>query len=72
MSDISNEELKENFDYFDNNSDGKLDQEEFSGLMQALGALDPGEDPGFGFRQIDSDRSGTVDFDEFVRWFTAR
>ena len=72
MSDISTEELRENFEYFDSNNDGKLDREEFAALMEALGALEPGEDARLGFREIDSDRSGTVEFDEFSRWFSAR
>ena len=72
MSDLDSEELKENFDYFDRNHDGKLDLGEFAELMDALGASEPGEDPGIGFREIDSDGSGKVDFDEFVRWFSAR
>jgi Ca2+-binding EF-hand superfamily protein len=72
VSDISDEELKENFDYFDSNGDGKLDRKEFASLMEALGAAEPGEDPGLGFSEIDGDRSGKVDFDEFVRWFSAR
>ncbi len=72
MSDISTEELQENFDYFDSNNDGKLDLDEFASLMEALGALEPGEDAVLGFREIDSDRSGTVEFDEFSRWFSAR
>ena len=72
MADISTEELRENFDYFDSNNDGKLDLEEFAGLMEALGALEHGDDAGLGFREIDSDGSGTVEFDEFSRWFSAR
>jgi hypothetical protein len=40
--------------------------------MEALGALEPGDDAGLGFREIDSDGSGTVEFDEFSRWFSAR
>ncbi len=72
MSDLSSEELRENFDHFDSNGDGKLDRGEFGRLMDALGAVEPGEDPGRGFSSIDTDGSGEVEFDEFVRWFSAR
>lgn len=69
---MDNEELRENFDYFDADGDGKLDLGEFSSLMKALDALDPGESAALGFRAIDTDRSGQVEFDEFVRWFSQR
>lgn len=72
MSDLSTEELQENFEYFDSDGDGRLDLAEFSNLMEALGALEPGEKAVIGFREIDSDGNGTVEFDEFARWFSAR
>lgn len=72
MTDISIEELRENFEYFDENGDGKLDLVEFTALMEALGAAETGEDQSFGFRAIDTDGSGDVEFDEFARWFNAR
>ena len=72
MSDIDLEELKENFEYFDSNGDGRLDLAEFSRLLAALDALEPGEDASLGFNEIDSDGSGGVEFDEFARWFNAR
>ena len=37
--------------------------------MEALGAVEPGQDPGRGFSSIDVDGSGKVEFDEFARWF---
>ena len=72
MTDISEEELRENFEHFDTDGDGKLNREEFGRLMEALGAVEPGEDAGRGFSSIDTDGSAGVDFDEFVRWFSAR
>ncbi len=72
MSDLSTEELQENFEYFDGDGDGRLDLSEFSNLMEALGALEPGEKAVIGFREIDTDGNGTVEFDEFARWFNAR
>lgn len=69
---MDNEELRENFDYFDANGDGKLDLKEFTSLMKALDALEPGESAALGFKAIDSDSSGVVEFDEFVHWFAQR
>ncbi len=72
MIELPIEELRENFDHFDADGDGKLDRREFGQLMEALGAVEPGEDAGRGFSSIDTDGSGLVEFDEFVRWFRAR
>jgi calcium-binding protein CML len=69
VSDISDEELQENFEHFDKNGDGKLTRTEFGELMKALGATAPGEDPSRGFSSIDSDDSGGIDLKEFSRWF---
>lgn len=72
MSDIPEQELRENFDHFDTDGDGYIDLAEFSYLMQSLDALEPGESADIGFQAIDTDCSGKVEFDEFVRWFNAR
>jgi len=69
---MDEEELRENFEHFDRNSDGKLDVDEFAALMEALGALEPGESAAIGFGAIDTDGSGLVEFDEFARWFSQR
>jgi Ca2+-binding EF-hand superfamily protein len=72
VSDISIEELRENFDFYDKDGDGKLDREEFAGLMETLGMVEPGENPSRGFSAIDTDSSGQIEFDEFVAWFSDR
>ena len=72
MSDISSEELRQNFDYFDTNNDGKIELAEFASLLNALDATAPGEDPAIGFQAIDTDSSGVVEFDEFEAWFLDR
>ena len=35
MSDISTEELRQNFDHFDTNNDGKIELAEFAKLLEA-------------------------------------
>ena len=72
MSDISTEELRQNSDHFDINGDGKIELSEFASLMEALGAAEPGEDMTIGFRAIDTDSSGVVEFDEFETWLLDR
>ncbi len=69
MSDLSDEELRENFEYFDKNGDGKLNRIEFGELMAALGAVEPGTEPSRGFSSIDINGSGGIDFEEFAGWF---
>jgi calmodulin len=71
MDSISEEELRENFDHFDADGDGKLELSEFIHLLDALDALDTEEQAKIGFREIDSDGSGRVDFEEFSEWFKA-
>jgi len=69
MHEISEEELRENFDHFDSDGDGRLQMAEFVRLLEALDALDSEEDARLGFREIDTDGSGHVEFEEFTRWF---
>ena len=52
--------------------DGRLDVAEFEQLMKALDALEPGESAAIGFKAIDTDGSGLLEFDEFARWFSQR
>ncbi|MDP4651966.1 MAG: EF-hand domain-containing protein [Haliea sp.] len=72
MSEVSEQELRENFDHFDSNGDGKIELAEFVALLEGLDALAVGEDPKIGFQAIDSDGSGVVEFDEFATWFQGR
>ena len=72
MSAIPPEELRQNFDHFDTNNDGKIELAEFARLLEALGAVEPGEDISIGFRAIDTDGSGAVEFNEFEAWFSDR
>lgn len=69
MSDISYEELRDNFEYFDADGDGRLSRKEFGELMSALGATEEGTDSSRGFSSIDVNSSGGIDFEEFAEWF---
>ena len=71
MTEIGLEELRENFDYFDSDGDGRLDASEFAGLMEALGVAEPGQDLLVGFKAIDTDGNGVIEFNEFAAWFNS-
>jgi Ca2+-binding EF-hand superfamily protein len=68
MTTKSPEELRENFDHFDSNGDGRIELHEFESLMEALGVEASLEEIG----AIDTDGSGLVDFQEFASWFADR
>ncbi|MFV0277213.1 MAG: EF-hand domain-containing protein [Parahaliea sp.] len=72
MREISAEELRENFEHFDSDGDGRLELSEFVRLLQALDTKDTDKSAAMGFQAIDSDGSGRVEFDEFVQWFATR
>ncbi len=72
MTQLSAEELRENFNHFDRNDDGRIDRAEFIELMRALDAFESEQDAVLGFRAIDVDGSGLVEFDEFAHWFASR
>ncbi|ABZ76536.1 putative signal transduction protein with EFhand domain [Shewanella halifaxensis HAW-EB4] len=72
MTDICQEELKENFDYFDTDGDGSIVLSEFKDLLLALEAIEPGESVEIGFNAIDLDGSGSIDFEEFCEWFNSQ
>ena len=72
MRELPREELHEIFDHFDRNGDGKIDRDEFVELMKALDAFETDRDANLGFKAIDLDGSGVVEFDEFARWYSSR
>ena len=72
MTELSSTELRENFNHFDGNSDGKIDFAEFAHLMAALETAASDEELAIGFQAIDTDGSGQVELDEFSNWFNSR
>ncbi len=66
------DELKENFEHFDGDDNGKIDREEFRELMEALGADMTEDELEIGFDAIDTNRNGEIDFDEFSSWWNER
>ena len=63
-------ELREDFEYLDEDQDGLLEFSEFVKFMDELGADMSGEECRIGFAEIDSNRDGRIQFDEFLSWWT--
>lgn len=66
------EELHETFDHFDADKNGHIDEAEFARLLRALGAGVEPEELAIGFGIIDEDGNGTIEFEEFYRWWNDR
>ncbi|MEH6610162.1 MAG: EF-hand domain-containing protein [Halioglobus sp.] len=72
MIQLSEQELRTNFDHFDRNKDGEIELDEFINLMIALNAESTHEEMALGFKAIDADSSEAIDFAEFSGWFSNR
>ncbi|ABZ76553.1 putative signal transduction protein with EFhand domain [Shewanella halifaxensis HAW-EB4] len=72
MTDICQEELKDNFNHFDTDGDGRIVLSEFKLLLLALETIEPGESAEIGFNEIDLDGNGSIDFEEFSEWFNSQ
>ena len=64
------DELHKDFAYNDANKDGRINLAEFRTLLADLEADMPERDARIGFHEIDTDHDGTIDFNEFVAWWT--
>jgi calmodulin len=63
------DELREAFDYNDRDGDGKIQLDEFSAMLDELEADMSENDIEIGFKDIDTNDDGLVDFEEFVAWW---
>src|SRR5688500_4203539 len=64
------DELRETFDYNDRDNDGRIQVDEFSAMLDELEADMTGKEIEIGFKDIDTNDDGLIDFDEFVAWWT--
>ena len=65
-------DLEELFDDVDEDGDNRIQFPEFSQLLDDLGADMEYEEMRAGFRRIDSNHDGAIDFTDFVDWWRGR
>jgi len=63
-------ELRKTFAACDPNGDGRIDPEEFYGLLKKLDADVSREECRLDFDAADTDGDGHISFDEFAAWWT--
>jgi Ca2+-binding EF-hand superfamily protein len=63
------DELREAFDYNDRDSDGRIQLDEFAAMLDELEADMSPNDVEIGFKDIDTNDDGLIDFTEFVAWW---
>jgi Ca2+-binding EF-hand superfamily protein len=64
------DELREAFDYNDRDNDGRIQLDEFAAMLDELEAEMTSKEVEIGFKDIDTNDDGLVDFAEFVDWWT--
>jgi hypothetical protein len=63
------EEIEELFEQNDTDGNGDIDFSEFSALMKELDAQMPQTALEAGFREIDANKDGRINLDEFLVWW---
>ena len=64
------DELRETFDYNDRDGDGLIELDEFATMLDELEADLSAAETRVGFKDIDTNHDGRIDFGEFVAWWT--
>ena len=62
--------LREDFDFNDQNKDGRLTLGEFIRFMNGADENMTAEEIEIGFDEIDTNRDGAIEFAEFLAWWT--
>ena len=62
-------EIRKNFDFFDKDSNGKIEINEFISLLKVIEPTSSKQQAEEGFKLIDDDHNGVIDFDEFIVWW---
>ena len=70
MSEKQVEELRDTFDSFDGNKDGRIASVEFAKLLQSLRPGLAEQDCQRDFTEIDTDHDGAIAFNEFAVWWS--
>ena len=69
---MSSDPLRDRFDRFDHDGNGKIDERELGRLLDGLGVGFSDQQVRATFESLDQDRSGAVSFDEFRAWWQSR
>jgi calmodulin len=64
--------IREDFDFNDLNRDGRLTLGEFMRFMRTADEDITTEECQIAFDEIDANRDGAIDFEEFLTWWTQR
>jgi len=62
-------EIKENFQFFDRDSNNEIDLGEFTKLLRVISPTATLEQAHKGFQIIDENQDGHIDFEEFMAWW---
>jgi len=65
-------EIREIFKHFDNDGNGTMEARELAKLLTTLGGDDAADELDAAMEALDVDHNGTIDFNEFVAWWTDR
>lgn len=69
MDEAKRTELEGQFQKFDTDGNGTIDENEFAKLLQSLNVSMSTEEVQVAFNAIDIDASGQIDFGEFCQWW---
>jgi len=69
LSDEQLDELRESFDYNDRDGDGRMQLDEFVQMLDELEAEMSADEAATGFKDIDTNEDGLIDFGEFCAWW---
>lgn len=64
------DELRQTFAHFDDDANGRIDENEFNALLDSLGSTMSADDRTIGFALVDKDGDGAVEYDELAEWWS--
>jgi calmodulin/calcium-binding protein CML/plastin-2 len=70
LSEEDLDELREAFDYNDRDGDGHIEIDEFAAMLDELEAGMSAAEVEIGFKDIDTNDDGLIDFREFTVWWS--